>query len=464
MIRAELETIASIVNAVRSEGRLSGATFTGVSIDSRTIRRGNLFVAVEGKSEDGHKFIPDAVKRGAAAVIVKADYACDSSGMDVVFIAVEDTLETLLKLAGWWLSKFELKKIAITGTNGKTTTKEMIAAILSRQHSVYRSPGNFNNLFGIPLAIFEMEGKYDFAVFEFGMSTPGEIERLTKTVQPHYGLITNIDAAHLETMLSVDAIAAAKFELFDNMPPGATVFMNLDNDYLAKRFEVEGREKRGFGVHSKAGFSPDKFEINGSGCARFELEGIGQIHLAMPGMHSLFNAVSAAAVAHYLKIPGEEIKAALEAFKSIEMRMETLSVAGVTIINDSYNANPNSMKYALDTLKSINTSGRKFAVLGDMFELGKSETELHRQVGVHAAGSRPDCLITCGDRARDISAAAIEMGFPSDATMHFADSNDVTGYLLKELHAGDAVLIKASRGMAFDRITTGLQSQLGRSN
>ncbi|MBU1318927.1 MAG: UDP-N-acetylmuramoyl-tripeptide--D-alanyl-D-alanine ligase [candidate division Zixibacteria bacterium] len=464
MIRAEFDTIARIISAVRSEGRLSGVSFTGVSIDSRTIREGNLFVAVAGKSEDGHRFIPDAIKRGAAGIIAKADYEYDPGEKGVVFFAVEDTLEALLKLAAWWLSRFELKKIAVTGTNGKTTTKEMIAAILSRLHSVYRSPGNFNNLFGIPLSIFEMEGSYDFAVFEFGMSTTGEIARLTRIVQPQYGLITNIDAAHLETMLSVDAIAAAKFELFDNMPSDGTVFINLDNDYLRRRFDTERHEKYGFGVHSRTGFSPDRFEINGSGCARFELESIGEVHLAMPGLHSLYNAIGAAAVAHYLKIPGREIKAALESFRSVEMRMETFTVAGVLIINDSYNANPNSMKYALDTLESINARGRKFAVLGDMFELGVTESELHRQVGAHAAKSGPDFLITCGDRARDISAAAVEMGYPSDATKHFANVNDVTEHLLARLHSGDAVLIKASRGMAFDRITTGLQSQLGRSN
>jgi len=463
MIRTDTETISRVVNAMDRQGDAS-TRISGVSIDSRSIGEGNLFVAIVGKSNDGHDYIDDAVKRGAAALIVNAEYKMSESAPDVPVVVVEDTLEALLALGEWWLKKFDTKKIAITGTNGKTTTKEMIASILSRAFSVYRSPGNFNNLYGIPLSIFEMDGEYDYAVFEFGMSTPGEIARLTQLVQPEFGLITNIAAAHLETMLSVDAIAAAKFELFDNMPEEGTVFMNLDNDYLRRRFDSETRNRVGFSIKSKAGFAPDSFSMNGSGCARFEIAGIGEIHLKTPGLHGLYNAVAAAALANHLNVPGSEIKAALEDFKSVGMRMETFTTAGIFVINDSYNANPVSMKFALDTLMSMKTDGRKYAVLGDMFELGKTEIDLHREVGVYVSESNPDYLITYGDRAREISMAAVAHGYPADNAIHFEDMDKLTDYLLDHLQAGDAVLVKASRGMAFDRITTGLQTQLGRQS
>ena len=459
-----LDHIAGVISAVMTEGNLKDRFFTGVSIDSRTVSKDNLFLAIEGKNTDGHKFIPEAIAQGAIAVVVNDKYKHELSDLAPRFLVVKDTLKALHDLASWWISKFDLIKIAVTGTNGKTTTKEMIAAVLSTRYKTYKSPGNYNNFYGVPLAIFEMDDSYEAAVFEFGMSTPGEIAGLTKIVKPQYGLITNVEAAHLETMLTVDAIAHAKFELFDNMPDDGTAIFNLDNKYLHNRFAAERLKKFGFSIRNRSGLSPSRFELNGSGCAIFELEGIGEVHLAVQGMHNMYNAVAAAAVGRLLSIPDGKIKNALESFRPIEMRMETFTVNGVLIINDTYNANPISMKFALDTLASLKVNGRKFAVLGDMLELGEKTTELHRDVGAHAATESPDFLITCGNLAREIIDGAMAAGYSSDRLHYFEDTNDVIDYLLDNLRPDDAVLVKASRSMAFDRITVGLRSQLGRGN
>ncbi len=464
MIKAKLGDIVDVIKALRTVGDIENHRFSGVSIDSRTVSEGNLFFAIEGKSEDGHRYIPQALSRGASAIVAGAGYEGSDTAARARLLMVDDTLKAMHRLASWWLARSELIKIAVTGTNGKTTTKEMIAAVLAARYKTYKSPGNFNNLYGVPLAIFAMDDSCDIAVMEFGMSTPGEIATLTKLVRPQYGVITNVEAAHLETMATVDAIANAKFELLDNMPRDATAVLNLDNAYLRKRFDTERLGKLGFGVKEKCDIFPDRFEMNGSGCAKFHLDRTGEVHLAVPGMHNMYNALAAIAVGYLLNVPGEKIKAALESFAPIEMRMETMTVGNVKIINDTYNANPVSMRFGLDTLASVQVPGRKIAVLGDMLELGEQAAYFHREVGAYVAATSPDSLITCGDLAEHIAVGATQKGYPSERLHHIPDVNGVILHLLGYLRSGDVVLIKASRSMAFDRITLGLRSQLGRDS
>lgn len=464
MIQANISEIVGVLKPLRIEGDQSNPSFKGVSIDSRSVSRGNLFIAIVGKNTDGHKYIPDALKRGVPAIIVNDRYEVPEEYSSTVFIVVSDTFKALHELASWWLSKFNLTKIAVTGTNGKTTTKEMIAAVLSTRYRTYRSPGNFNNLYGIPLAVFGMDDSYEAAVLEFGMSTPGEIEQLTRLVQPQYGVITNIDAAHLETMLTVDAIAKAKFELLDNMPGDGTAILNLDNKYLRERFNTEKLAKLGFGVKEEGGITPSRFESNGSGCAKFHLDFTGEVHLATPGIHNMYNALAAIAVGQLMSIPGDLMKTALESFRPVEMRTETIEVANVLIVNDTYNANPASMRSALETFASIKVSGRKIAVLGDMLELGDNTEHLHREIGAFAASMNLDTLIVSGTLARNIAEGAAESGYPTDRLHLLDDVKEVIDHLLEYLQPGDALLVKASRSMGFDRITIGLRSQLGRSN
>jgi len=464
VITASLSDIFDTIQALETVGDLSGHTFRGVSIDSRTISRESLFFAVEGKNDDGHRYVPQALARGASAVVVNGSYNIEPTHSKARFFVVKDTLKAMQRLASWWLARFDLIKIAVTGTNGKTTTKEMIAAVLAEKYRTFKSPGNLNNLYGVPLAIFEMGESYEVVVLEFGMSTPGEIAVLTRLVQPQYGVITNVDAAHLETMMTIDAIAEAKFELLDNMPGNGTAILNLDNAYLRKRFDIEKLARLGFGVKEECDIFPSRFEINGSGCAKFHLTTTGEVHLAVPGMHNMYNALAAAAVGQALSVPGEKIRAALESFRPVEMRTEAITIDKVLLINDTYNANPASMKFGLDTLSSIKAEGRKFAALGDMLELGEKSAELHRELGAYVAQVRPDFLIACGDHAHEIIEGAAENGYPSERLQLLSNVNEMINHLLDHLRSGDAVLIKASRSMGFDRITIGLRSQLGRGN
>jgi len=462
MIKAALREIAEVAGAVSTAGEFGSHPATGVSIDSRTTVEGNLFIAIQGPTHDAHRFIDNALDAGASGVIAREGFRYEGQHPDAKIIFVPDTFKAMHDLAKWWLDKFDIMKLAVTGTNGKTTTKEMIAAVLSRKFTTYRSPGNFNNLYGIPLAIFGLDSTVESAVFEFGMSTPGEIETLTRMFKPEYGLITNIDAAHLETMKSIDAIAKAKFELFDNMPDDGTVFLNLDNAWLKKRYETENRHKVGFGIENHDGLHPVDFGSNGSGCFKFVVEQIGDIHLHIPGIHNLYNAVAACAVGHELGVEPGEIKSALEDFSAIGMRMEIIELRGVKIINDAYNSNPASLRNALKTLVALDVSGKKIAVLGDMLELGKREGELHREVGEFIASLDVDMLLLSGKLARDILSGAESAGFDTGKVEYFASMDDLTEHLLELVVAGDAVLIKASRSMAFDKIVTALTSSLGR--
>ncbi len=460
MIRAGLADIASVVNATGGAGNLMDIAFEGVSIDSRTVVAGNLFVAIRGRIHDGHKYISEAIRKGAAAVIADNSYTPADKSEKGRVLHVADTLQAMHSLASWWLSRIEALKIAVTGTNGKTTTKEMIALVLSKKFNVYRSPGNLNNLYGVPLSIFGMDESCEMAVFEFGMSTPGEIATLTELVRPDYGVITNVDAAHLETMLTVEAIAKAKFELLDNMSKDGTVFLNVDNEYLRRRYLTESRQRYGFGIREESDFTPERFEFNGTGCARFSITSVGDIHLHAPGMHNLYNAVAAIAVGSATGVPREGIRTALESFKPVEMRMETVKIGGVLIIDDSYNANPASMRFALETLEAIKSDGRKIAVLGDMFELGEQSALMHKEIGLHASKHRPDLLVTCGKLANNINKGAAEGGCPPQVLKHFTYIDEMADWLLDEVTTGDTVLIKASRGMEFDRIANRLKEEL----
>lgn len=464
MIKAGLKEIAEVVGARSTSGDLGSYPIAGVSIDSRTLAEGNLFVAIEGPTHDAHLFIDNALDAGASGIIARSEFRYEGRHPNAKIILVDDTLEAMHDLARWWLRKFDLKKIAITGTNGKTTTKEMIAAVLSKKYATYRSPGNFNNLYGIPLAIFELDDSFEVAVMEFGMSTPGEIETLTRMVQPGYGLITNVDAAHLETMGSIEAIAKAKFELLENMPGDGTVFLNLDNRYLRTRYESESRRKIGYGIESRDGLHPESFESNGSGCFRFVVEPIGDVHLSVPGIHNMYNALAACAVGKELGVDPSEIKAALERFKSVGMRMEVIEHSGVKIVNDSYNSNPASLRNALRTLVALDAPGRRIAVLGDMLELGEKTRELHRQVGEFISELDLDLLLLAGELANQILIGAESAGIDMDRVHYFSSLDDLTQYLLKSVRDGDAVLVKASRSMSFDRVTTVLTSSLGRES
>ncbi|MBD3217457.1 MAG: UDP-N-acetylmuramoyl-tripeptide--D-alanyl-D-alanine ligase [candidate division Zixibacteria bacterium] len=461
MITGKLGDLAEVTKGSLLSDEAGTAEFTGLSIDSRTIKRGSMFVAIKGEVDDGHKYLQQAYEKGAAAFVIQSGYEGQiPTDIKNRCILLPDTQLGLRQIALWWKDKFNPKYVAVTGTNGKTTTKEMIADVLAKKYNVFRSPGNYNNLFGIPLSLALLNQSCEICVLEFGMSYLGEIEELTKMVKPHLALITNIGPAHLETLGTIKNIARAKFELLDNLNSDSTRVLNLDDALLKARFDLESGPKIGYAVRADAQVRPTGYSSNSLGRIIFQYQG-GEIHLKVPGLHTLYNSLAACAIAEIFEVGFEDIKNALESYKGKSSRMEILELGGITVIDDSYNANPTSMGYALKALAHIDGKGRKIAVLGDMRELGEEEIKLHHDVGSIVAEVDPDKLIAVGKLGMHIAAGANVKGYSSAKAETFMTVEEVIEAVLPEIKEGDQILVKASRAMEFEKLVTALKGKYG---
>jgi UDP-N-acetylmuramoyl-tripeptide--D-alanyl-D-alanine ligase len=461
-------TLDAILEATGGQLLVKGAEerFAGISTDSRTLQPGDLFVALRGENYDGHRFVEQAVSRGAAgAVVALAETsASEIQRHQVPAIGVPDTLRALGDLAGFWRRRYAIPMVAITGSNGKTTTKEMVAEILCRSWNVLKNQGTLNNLVGLPLTLLQLKKTHQTAVVELGMNQPGEIERLTEIVRPDLGLITNIQTAHLGGLGSLEGIQAAKGELFAGMAETATIVVNRDDPrVLSLASSFSGRQV-GF---STAGAVAEvtlarivTMDENGSRFLLKLTDEIQDIHLPVMGRHHLANAVAASAVAWALDFPGEVIADGLSGFQPVDKRMQTLVLSGgIHVINDSYNANPGSMAAALETLKQVKKQGRGFAVLGDMLELGEESGSLHRQVGNIAARQGVDHLFAMGEQASNLLAGAAEAGMDSHRLTQADDHQELASKLLGLMAGGDWVLVKGSRGMRMEKVVEHLQQE-----
>jgi UDP-N-acetylmuramoyl-tripeptide--D-alanyl-D-alanine ligase len=470
VIEITLKELAKVVEGeVLTKDQIGDKLIRGISIDSREIREGNLFVAVPGERFDGHRFVGEAVLRGAQAVVVsKEKWQKEEPGnlKGAAVVLVGDTKKALGDLASWYKGRFEIPTVAVTGTNGKTTTKEMIAEVLSAVFKVVKSPRSFNNLIGVPLTLFRLNPGTEALVLELGMSQLGEIGTLTKMARPEIGVITNIGPAHLEYMQSVERIAQAKFELPENMPSPKTLVLNADDPFLANRI----REKRGdekvitFGIKSQADFRGDQIEVRQDGCISFRVNGDLTVDLLLLGRHSVYNALAAIAVGSLLGVDMPKAKKKLERYTPSDLRMQLVYIKDITVINDSYNANPVSMAKALESLQEIQTGGRKVAVLADMLELGEKAALFHREVGKKAAELGIDLLLTVGELARQIAQGAREGGMNPNGVREFENNQQAGHYLLETLEAGDWVLVKGSRRMKTEEVVVTLKSLYGRQN
>ncbi len=461
MITGKLGDLSEVAGGTLLSDQAGSATFEGLSIDSRTIRPGNLFVAIIGEFDDGHKYLDAASESGAGAFLVQA--GCEemlSEDLKSRALSVPDSQKALREIGLWWSGNFSPRVIALTGTNGKTTTKELIADVLAKKYSVFRSPGNYNNLYGIPLSLCMLNDSYEVCVYELGMSYAGEIEILTKMVNPDLALITNIGPAHLETMGTIENIARAKFELLDNIRHEAVKVLNTDDPILKIRYETEAPPKYSYAVSSEADIMPGNVSVDDFGRVSFDYEH-ERINLRISGYHNLYNALAACTVGKIFKVEAEKIKEALEAYESKNARMQIIELEGLTIINDSYNANPTSMGFALDVLTNLRDRGRRIAVLGDMRELGDREVELHQEVGELVIKADPDLLVTVGRLGMHIASQANLEGFDPLRTMTFRETKEAIEFLEDELKPGDQVLIKASRAMNFDLIVKSLEDKWG---
>lgn len=470
MFEIRLDELVIVVKGEVKAGICSGdLLLQGITIDSRKTEKGNLFVAIPGERFDGHQFLTEVMEKGAAAIVVNKE-KLPSLQLEIltksVVIGVSDTKKALRDMAAWYCSKFDIPVVAVTGTNGKTTTKDMIAQVLSSKFRVLKSPESYNNLIGVPLTIFQLDDTFKVLVLELGMSSAGEIETLTRLSRPNVGVITNIGPAHLESMHDVGKITKAKFELPDNMPSPKTLVLNADDNILAKRLTSPrpGETVISFGIKGKADFVADRIETNGIGYIGFRVNQSLSVNLPLLGYHNVYNALAAFAVGDLLGMEREEIKNNLESFAPSRLRMELVRIGDIRIINDSYNANPVSMEKALETLKNMKASGRKIAVLGDMLELGEEALDFHLQVGRKAAQAGVNLLITVGELARFIGEGAMESGMRPGTVLNFENNQQAGFYLLENLRDGDLVLVKGSRRMKTEEIVGSLRSQYGRQN
>jgi UDP-N-acetylmuramoyl-tripeptide--D-alanyl-D-alanine ligase len=438
--------------AVRMQGNLlfGDCRFARVCTDTRALQPGDLFVALRGERFDAHQFLPEAAAKQASGLVVEranADIALPQ-------LVVADTTLALGQLAGLNRELFQGPVIAITGSGGKTTVKNLLQNILANNGSVYATKGNLNNHIGVPLSLFELSAGHDYAVIEMGANGPGEIAYLVQMAKPSVGLVTNALRAHVAGFGSVEGVAKAKGEMFAGLATSATAVVNLDDSWADLWLgQIGEREKITFSLHGKAAdFTASDIHHDESGRIEFVLQtpaGKVPVRLQLVGQHNVANALAAAACAYAVGVPVEAIKAGLENSEAVAGRMQVKrGLNGATIIDDSYNANPDAAKAAVDAL--ICWPGTKVFVLGDMVELGREAERFHQDLGIYARTTGVDSLVTVGSLTRGSSEA-----FGAGA-WHFDDCEQAVAFLKNRMDGNTVALIKGSRSARMERVVEGL--------
>jgi UDP-N-acetylmuramoyl-tripeptide--D-alanyl-D-alanine ligase len=448
------QEIAAAVEAVRCTA--AGSTVpAGYSIDSRTLTPGECFIAIQGPNFDGHQFIPDVVKKGASLIIADAHSLFPvEPGWPVIF--VKDTLAALQQLARHVRRKWGKTVVGVTGSNGKTTTKEIISKLLEARFRVFKSMGNFNNDYGLPLSILKLDEGYHLAVLEMGMSRPGEIKRLCRIAEPNIGVVTNVRPVHLENFKSIDGIALAKRELIESLPVNGVAVLNND-DIRVRKF---GRSFPGkvvtFGMQTAATYRVAEIRIQGLEGSEFRLNYRAKGHLLrlpLIGEHNIDNCLPGIAVAHHLSLGFEIIDESLRKLKPVPGRGEVLHFkAGFSVVNDSYNSNPTALEAMIRFLRKVPGYERKIMVAGEMLELGSEAEQFHRDCGRLAASARIDIIIGVRGLAQSLCKAAQEAGCWSASTAFFEDSVTAGEWLTKQVKNGDLILVKGSRGVKTEKV------------
>ncbi len=429
---------------------------TGVVLDSRKAVPGCVFIATKGERVDGHDFIDSVFEKGALGVV------CEKMPMQAKgpFILVKDSFQALKDIAEAYRKTLKIPVVGITGSVGKTSTKEMIASVLSQKYRVLKTEGNYNNEVGLPLTVLRITPEHTAAVLEMGISEFGEMHRLSKIARPDICVITNIGQCHLENLHTRDGILQAKSEIFDYMSDQGTIFLNGDDDKLETITQVRGITPVFFGRDTRKSVYADEIEDNGlfgSNCRIHTPQGEVSVQIPLPGTHMINNALAATAVGLRLGLTLPEIAAGIAAVKPVGGRSNLIRCGKHTVIDDCYNANPASMKSALDLLHTANT--RRVAILGDMFELGENEAALHEEIGRYAC-DRTDVLLCVGNLAKYIYEAAKEERKSSadnkaadvSGLYYYATRNELEEDLQHVLQDGDTILVKASHGMALGHV------------
>jgi UDP-N-acetylmuramoyl-tripeptide--D-alanyl-D-alanine ligase len=445
-------------------GRLLGPTtvtsFSTAAVDSRHVVPGSCFVALRGERVDGHRFVGEAVRNGAAVAIVERAVELPP-GLDAALVQVPDPLTALQELAAWWRTRFAVRVVGITGSTGKTIAKEIVADVLSRTLEVLRNEGNLNSETGLPMTLLRLEPTHEVAVLEMSMYTEGEVARLAEIARPEVGVVLAVHPTHLERAGSIDAITRAKAELPAALPDQGLAVLNADDARVAAMRAITGAQVRTFGLSDTADVRATDVASLGLAGTSFTLRtpwGTRSIRSATPGRHLVPHALAAVAVAEWLGVPLDEVEAALAAGSLAAHRMAVLEAAsGATLVDDTYNASPVSVGAALAFLAEtpVASGRRRLAVLGDMLELGPEEERLHREIGGRAAAI-VDGLVVVGERGRWIGEGARVAGLATVAMARDADEASAVVERTLGPRVGDLLLVKGSRGVELDRLVAAL--------
>lgn len=428
-----------------------------VVLDSRQAGRDSVFVAVNGERVDGHRFIPDVFTRGALGVVCEKLPECP----DGPCILVEDSLRALRQIGAFYRRQLPVRVVGITGSMGKTSTKEFVASVLAEKFRVHKTKGNYNNEIGVPLTVLSMPEETQTAVLEMGINHFGEMHRLSEIAAPNLVVMTNIGQCHLEYLGSREGILKAKSEIFDFMAEDGLVFVNGDDDLLSALGPVKGRKPVTFGRGENNDIRALRVENRGLRGSEALIDAAGElfwVSIPLPGEHMVYNALAAAAVGSALGMTAQEIARGIASVQPTGGRSHIIETEDMVLIDDCYNANPASMEAALDLLSSA--QGRTVAVLGDMFELGENEAALHERVGRYAVQKGIDCILTAGSLGERLAAAAAKEaekeGNKGCLIRSFADREELQEALPGLLQSRDTVLIKASHAMGFEKLVEAL--------
>jgi UDP-N-acetylmuramoyl-tripeptide--D-alanyl-D-alanine ligase len=434
-----------ILKGKQSEGETE---ITAITTDSRTVTDGCLFAAIPGARVDGHSFAEQVMENGAAAVLAERDLGWT----DRPFIQVESTLEALKAIAEFYLVQLNIPVVGVTGSVGKTSTKEMIASVLGQSYRVRKTEGNFNNELGLPLTVFRLTDEDQIAVLEMGISHFGEMHRLAKIARPDTCVITNIGYAHLENLGTRDGILKAKSEIFDFLKADGSIVLNGDDERL-RTVSVKGHSPLFYGMSENLDVYATDVKMlgfDGSVCKIHTPKGEFEASVAIPGRFMVYNALAAAAVGLVYGVPLEKIREGIEACRAISGRFRVLHLDRYTVVDDCYNANPASMKASLEVLQT--GKGRRVAILGDMGELGTEEASLHREVGEAAGRMEIDAIYCAGPLCEHLSNGAKATDSKGKEIRHFETREALMEALPKLIRTGDTILVKASHFMEFDQV------------
>jgi len=432
-----------------------------VSIDTRTIKKGNIYFAIKGENLDGHDYVLEAYKKGASICVVNEDWYKKNKNKLIKYVVfvTNDTTLSLGFLVNSYRKRFDIPFIAVGGSNGKTTAKEMIASVLSQKYNVLKTEGNLNNHIGVPLTLLRLEEKHEIGVIEIGTNHFNELKYLSKILEPDYGILTNIGREHLEFFKTIKGVAKAEGELFDYLKKkDQFAFINQDDEHIVAK--AKGiKKKLTYGFKGRVAVKGKFLGLDKSALPNFEVTYKGvttKIKLKVPGEHSVSNALAAAAIGFQFGLSGKQIKKGLESYQAFSKRMEVNHINGITIINDCYNANPDSMIAAIKTLEQIKTKGRKIAVLGDMTEMGTTSKKGHEELGILIGSSKIDCLLSIG---KDMKYAFNKSNELMENTIHFDSKEVLMKYLKFLIEKDDVVLIKGSRAMKMEDIIAGIKNK-----